>query len=279
MSAAGRVAIGFSKPYVADMSDAGGVIAFTNAQILARGVGVSIDVDSSDDNIFYADNQAAESDTGTFTGGSVTLTVDGLFVKAARFLYGWPEADSDGWVQVDDRSKIGNKAIGYIAKYRHDAKDYFVPSILVKTAFNQPGEELNTQEDEIDWQTTELEGRILRADDANHTWRFISETEYETEAAAEAALQTKLNYVAPSYNVTQNLANVTSDYSATSVASGAAITVNLAADADYEISTVAVTVGGVDVTSTTWDSAQSKVTIAAVTGDVVITATATSTGA
>ena len=68
----------------------------------------------------------------------------------------------------------------------------YVPTVIVKCSFNQPGEELNTQEDEIDWQTLELSGRILRGDDAYHTWRFISDEGFSTEAAAEAALRRKL---------------------------------------------------------------------------------------
>lgn len=195
--AAGRVAIGFSKPYVADYAYTNGAITFSNAMVLARGVGVSIDPDSADDNIFYADNQAAESDTGTFTGGGITLTVDGLFTASARFLYGLASADADGWTPYDDNASTGYKAVGYIGKYMSDGVISYVPTVIVKTSFNQPGEELNTQEDEIDWQTTELEGRILRGDDANHTWKYVAETGYATEALAEAALQTKLNYTAP----------------------------------------------------------------------------------
>lgn len=190
--AAGRVAIGFSKPYVANYVNNEGVISFTNAQILARGVGVSIDVDTADDNVFYADNQAAETDTGSFTGGTITLTVDGLFTSAARFLYGLAQAGEDDWVAYDDRMTNGHKAVGYIGKYMSDGVISYVPTVIVKCSFNQPGEELNTQEDEIDWQTCELTGRILRGDDAYHTWRFIHDEGFSTEAAAEAALQAKL---------------------------------------------------------------------------------------
>lgn len=197
MAAAGRVAIGFSKPYVADYVNTGGVVTFANAQILARGVGVTIDPDTSDDNVFYADNQAAETDTGSFTGGSITLTVDGLFTSAARFLYGLAAADTDGWVAYDDRMTNGYKAVGYIGKYISEGVVSYVPTVIVKTSFNQPGEELNTQEDEIDWQTCELTGRVLRGDDQYHTWRYITEEGYATEAAAEAVLRAKLGIVGP----------------------------------------------------------------------------------
>ena len=274
--AAGRVAIGFSKPYVADYVNNGGAISFANAQILARGVGVKVDPDTSDDNVFYADNQAAESDTGTFTGASVTLTVDGLFTSAARFLYGLPAAGSDGWTSYDDRASTGYKAIGYVAKYMSDGVVSYVPTILVKCAFNQPSEELNTQEDEIDWQTQDLEGRVLRGDDANHTWKYIAEDGFATEALAEAALQTKLNYVAPTYyNVTQTLSHVASTYTATKVLDGAPLTATLTANQGYTMGTVAVTMGSTDITSTAYNAETGVVSIAAVSGNVVIEATAT----
>lgn len=272
--AAGRVAIGFSKPYVADYVNNGGTISFANARVLARGVGVSLEVDSADDNVFYADNQSAETDTGSFTGGTITLTTDHLFTDAARFLYGLPAAGSDGWVAYDDNMSHGYKAVGYIGKYMSDGVVSFVPTIVVKCSFNQPSEELNTQEDEIDWQTLELEGRILRGDDPNHTWRYITEEGYATEAAAEAALQQKLGYVAQ-YAVTQNLTNVTSDFTGATVNGGAAFEATLTADTGHTIGAVTVTMGGSDVSSTAWDSSTGKVTISNVTGAIVITATAT----
>lgn len=273
--AAGRVAIGFSKPYVADYVNNSGTISFANARVLARGVGVQIDPDTSDDNVFYADNQAAEADTGSFTGGSITLTVDGLFTDAARFLYGLAPEDASGWVAYDDRMAHGYKAIGYIGKYMSDAVISYVPTIIVKTSFNQPGEELNTQEDEIDWQTTELSGRILRGDDEYHTWRFITEEGYATEAEAEAALVAKLGGTAELHTVTQNLTNVVSSYNKTSILDGANFAAFLTGAEGYTVDTVTVTLDAVDVTSTAWNSTQGVVTIPAVDGDIVITATGT----
>lgn len=269
--AAGRVAIGFSKPYAANYVNNNGSISFTGGRVLARGVEVSIDVDTSDDNVFYADNQAAEADTGSFTGGSITLTVDGLFTEAARFLYGLPQA-SDGWVGYDDRMTHGYKAIGYITKYMSDAVISYVPTIIVKTSFNQPGEDVKTQEDEIDWQTCELTGRILRGDDTNHTWKFVAEDGYATEAEAEAALRTKLGIV--DYTVTQTLSHVTSSFTGSTVTSGSAFSATLTAESTYTLGTVTVTMGGTDVTSTAYSDTTHKVTIAEVTGNIVITATA-----
>lgn len=52
----GRVLTGFSKPYVAEYSASGNTVTYKSGMILARGVSVSLSVEASDDNIFYADN-------------------------------------------------------------------------------------------------------------------------------------------------------------------------------------------------------------------------------
>ena len=80
--AAGRVCTGFSLPYVAKYAASGGTITYSDGQKLARGVSVSIEPESSDDNNFYADNILAESAGTTFTGGDLNLTVDGLLAAA-----------------------------------------------------------------------------------------------------------------------------------------------------------------------------------------------------
>ena len=189
--AAGRVTTGFSKPYVALYGESGGTITYTSGQLLARGVDVSISPESSDDNNFYADNVLAESDAGRFTGGTVTLTVDGLLTATKRLIFGLPTADADGWTAYGDNMAIPYVGIGYIARTMSDGVTAYVATVLAKCRFNQPEDAAATQEDEIDWQTQSLEAVIMRGDDANHNWKFES-SEFSTEAAAEAALQTKL---------------------------------------------------------------------------------------
>ena len=76
------------------------------------------------------------------------------------------------------------------------------------------------------------------------------------------------------YTVTQTLTNVTSTYAGTSAQYGDAISATLAADSGYTIDTVTVEMGGVDITSSAYDSTDDTVSIDSVTGNVVITATA-----
>lgn len=192
--AAGRVTTGFSKPYVALYGESGGTITYTSGQLLARGVDVTINPESSDDNNFYADNVLAESDAGTFTGGTVSLTVDGLLTATKKLIFGLPTAE-DGWTAYGDDMTIPYVGIGYIARTMSDGVTKFVATVLTKCRFNQPEDAAATQEEEIDWQTQSLEAVIMRGDDENHNWKFESD-EFATEAAAEAALKAKLGITA-----------------------------------------------------------------------------------
>lgn len=76
------------------------------------------------------------------------------------------------------------------------------------------------------------------------------------------------------YTVTQNLTNVTSTFSASTINEGAALDATLTADDTYTLGTVTVTMGGTDITATAWDASTGQVAIASVTGNVVITADA-----
>ena len=113
----------------------------------------------------------------------------------------------------------------------------------------------------------------MRSDNTNHDWKLLGD-DWTTEAEAEAQLLEKIDGEA-TFAVVQNLLHVTSDFSGASVAKNAQLEIELTADSTYTISNVVVIMGGADITSTAWDSSTSKVTIADVTGNVSITATAT----
>ena len=193
MAANGRVITGFSKPYVAVYTASNGTVTYSDGQILARGVSVSLDVESSDDNNFYADNQTAESAAGAFSSGSITLTVDGTKAAARRLIHGLPAAGDDGLVKYGNSVNPPDVGIAYIVRYMSGGVTSFVPQIIPKAKFNLPAKEAATQEDEIDWQTEELTAALMRDDTADATWFIDSDTEYNTEAAAEAVIKTFFN--------------------------------------------------------------------------------------
>lgn len=196
LGAVGKVTTGFSKPYIAQYNNSNGTITFTNTRVLARGVEVSIEPESSDLNRFYADNLEAETSGGYMTGGTLTLTVDGLLRDAEQMLSGLPEASEDGWVAYGDNQKTPYLAVGFIVRYMSGGVTCFTPTIIPKTLFNQVSKTAHTQEEDIDWQTQELTASIVRSDNANHDWKWEGE-DFATEEEALTSLQTKLGYVEP----------------------------------------------------------------------------------
>ena len=189
--AAGQITTGFSKPYVALYGISNGAITYTGGMVLARGVNVNVEPETSDDNNFYGDNIVAEKDAGKFSTGTLTLTVDGLKIAAEKMIMGIPDPDTDGWTSYDDDQAIPEVGVGFIRRTREAGVDYYIPYVLTRVTFNQIPVSANTQEESIDWQTTELSGKIDRAEDAKHTWRCIGDR-VSIEAAAEAALREKL---------------------------------------------------------------------------------------
>ena len=187
----GRVLTGFSMPWVALYANSSGTISYSGGMPLARGVSVSLDVETSDDNDFYADNVLAETDNQGFSSGTVTLTVDGLKDAARKLIMGITASKSvtigtDTTVvfeQYDDTQAIPYVGVGFVARYMEDGVTSYVPYILNKVKFNPEGLEAATQEEEIDWQTTELEGSIMRDDSTAHAWKLIGAAQ-TTEAAA-----------------------------------------------------------------------------------------------
>lgn len=188
----GKVCTGFSKPVVAVYSATNNVVTYSDGQYLARGVEVSIEPEVSDASIFYADNVEAEVVGGQFTGGTVTLTVDGLFQDAEKLIQGLPAADTDGWLSYNKDQSAPNMGLGFIVRYLSGGTTYYTPIVLPKVVFSPFTNEAATQEDEVDFQTQELEATIMRDDTVDMNWKFVGQ-DYATEALALSALMTKLN--------------------------------------------------------------------------------------
>lgn len=198
MSAAGKVCTGFSKPYVAKYNNTGGVVSYSGAMPLARGVKVSLSIDTINVDPFYADNVSAETAEEAFVSGIVTLTVDGLLAAAERFIMGTPEPTTVevGGEQVKvthygDEMQIPYMGVGFLVRYQSAGVVTYAPMILTKSRFQQPATEAETQGETISWQTQELTAKLSRDDTARHDWKLVGEDQ-ATEEAAEAVLKTLL---------------------------------------------------------------------------------------
>lgn len=85
-----------------------------------------------------------------------------------------------------------------------------------------------------------------------------------------------IGYAATVYrNITNSLSHVSNSNAAVSVEDGAAYAATLTAESGYTMGSVAIKMGGVDITSTVYTASTGVISIASVTGDVTITAAAT----
>lgn len=199
----GKVITGYSMPFVALYAAANGVVTYSGGIPLARGVDVSLSVEGGGDNDFYADNVKAESDTQTFSSGTLSLTVDGLKATARKLISGVKTTRKEGTGDTaisfdvyDDKQEMPYVGVGFVVRYMEDGVTTYAPIIIKKVKFSPEGLDAATQEENIDWQTTKLEASIMRDDTANHEWKMIGEDQ-TTEEAAVAAYKLVLTPSAP----------------------------------------------------------------------------------
>lgn len=91
-----------------------------------------------------------------------------------------------------------------------------------------------------------------------------------------AGIDRTIGYAATVYrSITNSLSHVSNSNAAVSVEDGAAYTATLTADSGYTMGNVMIKMGGTDITSTAYTASTGAISIASVTGDVMITAVAT----
>lgn len=194
------VGTGLSFPYVALYNNDGGTITYANGMKLGRGVEMSYEAETSDSNIFYADNREAEIVGGRFLSGTLTAEIDGLETAAKKLVYGLGDASRTVTVGQETVELLGMQGaeppfvgVGYIERTQMEGVVGYYPVILPKVKFAISGRTAHTQEEDIDWQTQTLEGTFYRDDTATADWLLTSETPYATEAEAEAVIKAFLN--------------------------------------------------------------------------------------
>lgn len=191
--AAGQVVTGFSFPVVALYNNEGGTVSYTSGMDLARGVSMDPDVATSgDENIFYANNRSAETAQRRFRNGSLGLTVDGLLTAAEKLIMGLGAAAEStvtvGQATVNmtdygEGQQIPYVGVGAVVRSQSNGVELFRAVVYTKARFEQFNLPAATEEEDIDWQTTELSAQLNRDDTAKHNWQRVSEP-LETELEA-----------------------------------------------------------------------------------------------
>ena len=195
----GRVITGFSHPVVALYNAPGGPGSYTEGRIAARGVSMNLDVQTADNNDFYADNAVAESEAGIFADGTLTLGLDGMHPGVERFVLGLEEpreVDVNGTkVRLSGTGTSANPpyvGVGMIVEYKSNGYNIYVPVYFTKGKFRQAGMGAQTRQGSINWQTQEMLVDLHRDDTDLHHWKEVGE-DCATEAEAIAILHACLS--------------------------------------------------------------------------------------
>lgn len=186
--------IGLSKPYIATYVNNNGTVTYSARTVLGKYTNLDLSLDSADENILYADNGPAESDS-QFSGGTVTVTTDDILAAAFKTALGLTESaiattvatttPTPKWLVFDDSQNAPYFALGGIIKKRVNGSTKWVCFVLEKIKFRNPDLSVATQGETIEWQTPELEATILRSDASGHPWfRMSSELDSEEDAVA-----------------------------------------------------------------------------------------------
>lgn len=96
----------------------------------------------------------------------------------------------------------------------------------------------------------------------------------DTIEALDTAVTALVNSSSTKRKIIKSLTHCTLSNGTSLVIDGSSYTSSLTADSTYMLSTVSITMGGVDITSTAWTSGTGTISIPTVTGDVVIIAEA-----
>jgi len=195
----GKVITGYSKPIVAKYTYSGGAISYTNIMALARGVEVDMEVEIGDATNFFANNTIEESVAGQFNGATATFTVDGLKDTARDLIAGLvtsktivANSSTVAAKVYDDLQVIPYVGIGFVVRYMENGVTTYAPVILPKCQFSPESIKAATQGESVEFQTTELQATVMRADDTNHSWKVIA-ADQTTEALAVGVINGYFN--------------------------------------------------------------------------------------
>lgn len=193
------VGSGFSKPYVALYSGSGGKDTYTKGMSLGGGVGYSDSIEVADDNDFHADNRVDETESGVFTSGEATITVNYLSPEAAKMVLGLTNQTTVGdvqWDDYDDDTTPPDIGYGHVKQVVENGVTKYAAFILPRVKMALPSESAETRGESIDWQTQELTATIMRSLNGKHKWRSVPPEFFDTEDEAAAAVVAYLSQTA-----------------------------------------------------------------------------------
>lgn len=185
---------GLSKPVCANYTAVGNAVTYSDAYAADKAVEYSFEADVAEDKDLYADNQVAETAAGRFISGKLTLKTADLTPELSKKILGLKTVtrqvgeETVTEVVYDDDQVAPYLGFGIIEEHQIDNKTGYLPVVFPKIRFSIPADAATTRGDEVDWQTKEISGTVVRSDQVddnyNHPWKITSQKMYDTEAEA-----------------------------------------------------------------------------------------------
>ena len=198
--------VNISDPMYAKYSASGTTVSYSNGGSAGYARSVDVSLDDSEDNELYGDGVIVAVDR-KFAGGTITVGTTEMDDATVAAMLGVTQSAITGITAITDTNpkeliyddNIDTPYVGYgfvIEGNVDDAEDptgdpYYRAVVFAKIMFSLPDSSLATREKDIDWQTPELSGKILRDDSADHVWK--REATFTTKAQALAYLKNRLN--------------------------------------------------------------------------------------
>ena len=196
------VTTGFSRVHVAKYAYADGTVTYSDCRELARARSMETDVETTDENTFYANNRVAEIEPAAFSNGTAKINVDGLDPEEEAFILGLAAVKETVGSSEVELVKYGVDmsppylGIGAVKRQQLNGVPSYRPVIFTKARFEIPSESAETQEESVSWQDQELNATLLRDDTEGQIWKVIPKTNYTTEADAVSFIRTYLGGMA-----------------------------------------------------------------------------------
>lgn len=185
---------GLSKPVCANYTAVGNAVTYSDAYAADKAVEYSFEADVAEDKDLYADNQVAETAAGRFVSGKLTLKTADLTPELSKKILGLKTVtrqvgeETVTEVVYDDDQVAPYLGFGIIEEHQIDNKTGYLPVVFPKIRFSIPEDAATTRGDEVDWQTKEISGTVVRSDQVddnyNHPWKITPQKMYDTEAEA-----------------------------------------------------------------------------------------------
>lgn len=181
----------------------GAITGYGTVKQMGRAISASYEPAESGQNILYANNSIAETDTALVAGGELTLVLDRLIPEARADLFGLTQTTKS--VTVDSETVTGSGfeydgnesaapvGVAFI-RQSQELQDRNIHDVVIFSyvTFNEPTEEFETLGESVEWQTPEFTGTVSGASVTHpYPWKTLMRF-----ASQEAAIQYINDYFA-----------------------------------------------------------------------------------